>query len=85
MDLYYIAFMYLIDCCPVSCTLTSLCAPTMKLGGRLISGTLVEVEKVTGEGRGLVMVRWCETLLLTWVQSSMVSMMPDGVDLNDTW
>ena len=49
-------------------------------GGRLISGTLVEVEKVTEEGRGLVMVRSWERLLLTWVQSSMVSTMPEGVD-----
>ena len=44
----------------------------------------MKVEKVTGELRGLVMVRWCDRLFLTSVHSSIVSTMPEGVDLKDT-
>ena len=56
----------------------------MKLDGKLISETLVEVEKVTGVERGLVMVRSCEMIFLTVVLRVMVSIIPEEVDLNVT-
>ena len=64
---------------------TSLWAPTRKVAGMMMSGTLVLVDMVTGVGRGLVMVMTCDTLFLTGVVSSMVPMMPGGVDLKLTW
>lgn len=56
----------------------------MKLGGRMMSGTLVLVVMVTVLGRGLVMVRQWEMLWRTGVLSSMVLMIPGGVDLKVT-
>ena len=56
----------------------------MKLGGRMMSGTLVLVVMVTVLGRGLVMVRQWEMLWRTAVSSLMVLMIPGGVDLKVT-
>ena len=56
----------------------------MKLGGRMMSGTLVLVVMVTVLGRGLAMVRQCEMLWRTGVLRSMVLMIPGGVDLKVT-
>ena len=50
----------------------------------MMSGTLVLVVMVTVLGRGLVMVRQWEMLWRTGVLSSMVLMIPGGVDLKVT-
>ena len=50
----------------------------------MMSGTLVLVVMVTVLGRGLAMVRQCEMLWRTGVLSSMVLMIPGGVDLKAT-
>ena len=53
----------------------------MKVGGRLMSGTLQLVESVTGVGRGLVTVITWEALFRTDVLRSIVPIIPGGVDL----
>ncbi len=71
------SFIYVILC-------TSLCAPTRKLVGRLISEILQLVESVTGVGSGLVMAITSEALLRTGVHSLIVPIIPGGVDLKLT-
>ena len=64
---------------------TSLCAPTRKVDGKVISRRSQLVEMVTGMGSGLVTLICLELLFLTGVVTSMVPIIPGGVDLKLTW
>lgn len=64
--------------------LTSDWAGTVICGGRLISGTLQSVVKVTGTDSGFSTVRVAAVLWRTGVTNSMVLMTPGGVDLKVT-